>query len=303
MSRTGVVLMTYGAPAGRDDVAAYLARVRGDREPSGELVAEFVARYERIGWSPLVRITRAQAAALEAALGGGWRTAAGMRYSAPSIDDAVGSLGDVGEVVGIVMSPQRSEVLMGGYERALDEACAGRGIPVRVAGAWHREPAFVDALAGRVREAVAEREPDGPIIFTAHSLPRRVFDGEPGYIAQLRETAELVAGQLGLAADRWRWAYQSAGHTREEWLGPDLKELFPVVAASGARDVLVVPVQFLADHLEVLFDLDIAAAAEARAAGLAYRRTRMLNTDPRFIGALAAIARATSRRAALSASP
>ena len=130
------------------------------------------------------------------------------------------------------------------------------------------------------------------MLFTAHSLPQRVFDSEPGYVAQLRETAELVAARLGLAADAWRWAYQSAGHTQEEWLRPDLKELFPEIAAGGAREVLVVPVQFLSDHLEVLFDLDIATAAEAEAHGLRYRRIRMPNTDPRFIAALADVARA-----------
>ena len=142
-----------------------------------------------------------------------------------------------------------------------------------------------------MRDAIAERPPDGPIIFTAHSLPRRVFDAEPGYVAQLRETVDLVAQRLGLDASEWRWAYQSAGHTQEEWLRPDLKELFPELAASGAREILVVPVQFLADHLEVLYDLDVAAAAEAAACGLGYRRIRMPNDDPAFIEALAAIAR------------
>ena len=144
-----------------------------------------------------------------------------------------------------------------------------------------------------MRDALREREPDGPILFTAHSLPRRVFDAEPGYIAQLRETGELVAARLALAPERWRWAYQSAGHTQEEWLRPDLVELFPDLASSGARDIVVVPVQFLADHLEVLYDLDVAAAEQARAAGLRYHRIRMPNSDPLFIGALTEVARQT----------
>lgn len=292
---TGVVLMTYGAPSGAADVPGYLARVRGGKEPAAELVREFVARYERIGWSPLVERTRAQASALEVELGAGWRARAGMRFSAPSIADAVLALEDVGSVVGVVMSPQFSPLLMAGYGRALEEAAAARGTRTTLVRAWHREPAFVDALAALVRDVLAEQDPDGPIVFTAHSLPRRVFDAEPGYVAQLRETAELVAARLGLASGAWRWAYQSAGHTQEEWLRPDLKELFPAIAQGGARDVIVVPVQFLADHLEVLYDLDVATAAEAATHGLRYRRIRMPNTDPRFIAGLADVARRAAR--------
>ena len=290
--------MTYGAPRDAADVPGYLARVRGGREPAPELVSEFISRYERIGWSPLVRITAAQAAALGNALGDAWRVAAGMRFSEPSVRVAVESLGAVEPIVGLILSPQFSPLLMSGYGAALSEAAGG--IPVTLVTAWHREPAFIDALAGLVRDALGEGEPDGPLLFTAHSLPQRVFDSEPGYVAQLLETAELVAQRLGLAGDAWRWAYQSAGHTQEEWLRPDLKELFPEIAASGAREVLIVPVQFLSDHLEVLYDLDVAAAAEAAACGLRYRRIRMPNTDPRFIAALANVARgAVSERSAV----
>jgi ferrochelatase len=129
------------------------------------------------------------------------------------------------------------------------------------------------------------------VLFTAHSLPKRVFESEPEYVAQLRETGDLVAAAADLGPSDWTWAYQSAGHTQEEWLRPDLKELFPDLAAAGHRDVLVAPVQFLADHLEVLYDLDVAAAAEAEAAGIRYHRVPMPNCDPAFIAALAAIAR------------
>jgi ferrochelatase len=120
-----------------------------------------------------------------------------------------------------------------------------------------------------------------------------VFDAEPGDVAQLRETAELVAARAGLGPEAWQWAYQSAGHTQEEWLRPDLKELFPALAAAGHGEVLVAPVQFVADHLEVLYDLDVAAADEARASGLRYRRVEMPNTNAMFIRALAAVARTT----------
>jgi ferrochelatase len=283
---TGVVLMTYGAPRDDADVPAYLTRVIGGRTPSDDLVAKMRERYARIGGSPLVRITEAQARALEAELGPEHRVRAGMRYSAPSIADAVASLGAVERTVGIVMSPQWSPLIMGGYLDALHAAVPG----AHVAGAWHREPAFVAVLADRVRAARAALGPV-PVLLTAHSLPKRVFDAEPDYIEQLRETGTLVAAAAGLSADDWRWAYQSAGHTPEEWLRPDLKELFPGLAADGHRDVLVAPVQFLADHLEVRYDLDVAAAAEAEAAGLRYHRVPMPNDDPAFIRALAAVVR------------
>ena len=290
----GVVLMTYGAPKDPADVAAYLGRVREGKTPSAELIEEMRARYQRIGGSPLVAITCAQAAALECELGTDYRVRAGMRYSDPSIDAAVAELVDQGcaSVVGICLSPQWSPLLMGGYERALRTAIQGHPptVPFTIVGAWHRTPQFIDLLAANIRRSLETLPADAPVLLTAHSLPRRVFEAEPGYIAQLRETADLVAARAGLPPDRWTWAYQSAGHTAEEWLRPDLKELFPAFAAAGHRAVLVAPVQFLADHLEVLYDLDVAARAEAESAGLEYHRVPMPNTDPQFIAALAAVA-------------
>ncbi len=282
-----MILMTYGAPRGRDEVGPYLARIRGGKTPTDDLIAEMTRRYELIGWSPIVERTVAQAEALERELGDGWLVVAGMRYSPPTIGEAVGTLAvaSAERIVGIVMC-------------ALEEAGAAtgaRGVPVTVVHEWHREPAFIDAIAARIDEALA-RMPAAdrvPLLLTAHSLPQRVFDAEPGYVAQLKETADLVAEHAGLEPDRWQWAYQSAGHTAEEWLRPDLKELFPALAAAGHRDVLVVPIQFLADHLEVLYDLDVAAAHEASAAGLRYHRIEMPNTQPAFIRALAAVARGT----------
>ncbi len=299
---TGVVLMTYGAPRDAADVPAYLTRVRGGKTPTPELIAEMRRRYERIGGSPLIGITRAQATALEQELNcspdGRWVVAAGMRFSAPTLAEAVRDIVERGaeRIIGLCLSPQWSAGLMGGYTRGVDEAVEELDVVAThlVIGAWHREPAFLAALATFVSRALArlgEASASVPVVFTAHSLPHRIFEAEPEYIAQLRETALLVAERAGLSADRWEWAYQSAGHTAEEWLRPDLKELFPALAAAGHRDVLVAPVQFLADHLEVLYDLDVAAAEEARAAGLRYHRTAMPNTDPLFIGALAAIVR------------
>jgi ferrochelatase len=292
---TGVLLMTYGAPSDDADLPRYLAAVRGGREPADELVTEMRRRYSLIGGSPLVRITLAQAVALEDELGAGYLAAAGMRFSDPSIADVTRELVERGasRIVGIVLSPQWSPRLMGGYADMLREAASRAGISSVTAQAWYREPAFIAATAARLSEALREADVRTAIVLTAHSLPKRVFDAEPEYVAQLQETADLVAAAAGLERGAWHWAYQSAGHTQEDWLRPDLKEVFPSFAASGSREVLVVPVQFLADHLEVLYDLDVAAADEARASGLRYRRIAMPNTQPSFVRALASVARTT----------
>jgi ferrochelatase len=295
--------MTYGSPASleREDIRGYLARVRGGREPDAELVDEFTRRYRAIGGSPLIEITRGQAAALAATLP--WPVEVGMRFSAPSIADGLRDLarGGVERVAAIVLSPQFSSLLMGGYARSIEEARAelgDRAPQVEMAGAWHLEPAFVAALANRVQEALAlmpldERE-DVAVLMTAHSLPRRVAEQEPAYLAQLRDTAEAVAGKVGIPADRWQFCWQSAGHEPGEWMKPDFADLMPEIAASGRRSVLVVPVQFLADHLEILYDVDIGAREQAERHGLSFHRIRSLNADPGFVEALAAVARRTA---------
>lgn len=292
---TGVVLMTYGAPVDESDLPRYLAAIRGGRAPDAALVREMGRRYAAIGGSPLIARTIEQAAALERELGAGYITAAGMRYSVPTIAEAAGRLVARGasRLVGICMSPQWSPTLMGGYDRALRAAATSCGVRTSIAGAWYREPRFVASLAARITDGLRET-PDATVLLTAHSLPRRVFDTEPSYIAQLRTTGELVAAAASLAPGLWTWAWQSAGHTQEEWLRPDLAEVFPELARSGVREILVAPVQFLADHLEVLYDLDVAAAEQARGAGLHYHRTAMPNSDPAFIRALAAVTRTTA---------
>jgi ferrochelatase len=293
--------MTYGAPSGDADLPRYLSAVRGGRAVDDSLVSEMKRRYERIGGSPLIRITKEQAAALEQELGPAYVASAGMRFSPPSIADAARDVvaRGAGRLVGVCMSPQWSPTLMGGYERELVAAASALGVPAVVAGAWYRERAFIASIAEKVRDALAKR--DSIVILTAHSLPKRVFEAEPDYIAQLKETGALVARAARLRDRRWHWAYQSAGHTQEEWLRPDLVDLFPGIAAAGERDVLVVPVQFLADHLEVLYDLDVAAGEQARAAGLVYRRIEMPNASPAFIRALADVARDAERSLAVRA--
>jgi protoporphyrin/coproporphyrin ferrochelatase len=296
--------MTYGSPASleREDVRAYLARVRGGREPDPELVDEFTRRYQVIGASPLISITRSQAVALGDSLG--WPVEVGMRFSEPSITRGIRALADRGveDVAAIVLSPQFSPLLMGGYGKAIDTArdeLGDQAPQVEVAGAWHDEPAFVTALAERVSDALARLAPDErdavSVLMTAHSLPRRVAEREPGYLTQLRQTAEAVAARAGIAPDRWQFCWQSAGHEPGEWMKPDFADLMPNIAAAGGRTVLVVPVQFLADHLEILYDVEIGAREQAECNGLRFRRIDSLNVHPALIDALAEVARRTVR--------
>jgi ferrochelatase len=305
----GVLLLTYGSAVTAEEVPAYLTSVYRGREPDPALVAEFQRRYRLVGRSPLVDITLAQAAALAGLLDaehgpGGYQVEVGMLHSAPWIDEGVARLAKAGvrRLVGVVLAPQFSPIIMGGYGRAVD-AAAGRLGPeatVTVAGPWHDVPAFLDSLAGRTREALArlaERgQPDVPVVFTAHSLPEAVVERDPGYLAQLAETVDAVVARTGLEPGRWQFAYQSAGHTPEAWLEPDLKDLLPGIRAAGHAGVLVVPLQFLADHLEILYDIDVAAREEAEQAGLAFHRIELPNASPAFIRALAEVVRREEQR-------
>ncbi|MGK2851212.1 MAG: ferrochelatase [Candidatus Limnocylindrales bacterium] len=295
----GVLLMTYGSPSSDDDVERYLTAVRGGRRPDDDLLAEFRRRYEVIGGSPLIERTVEQARALEARLGRGWMVRAAMRFSEPSIATALADLAAAGvrESVGIILSPQFSPLLMGGYPKAIAGAreALGTSAPeVVVAGAWFDEPALVATLGSRVRAGLERLDASGalpvPVLLTAHSLPLRVAQQEPDYLAQLSDSARLVAEAAGLAADRWTFCWQSAGHEPGEWMQPDFADIMPRLAAAGHDRVLVAPIQFLADHLEILYDVEIGARQQAEDAGLRFERIASLNDDPGLIEALASVA-------------
>jgi ferrochelatase len=305
-----VILMTFGSCATPEEVPAYLAHVRGGRPAPDELIKEFQRRYQLVGGSPLIAITAKQAAALEVELrqrhpdGPQFVVSIGMLHSRPFIAEAIDALvaRGVRDVVGVIMSPQYSPYIMGGYHRAVDEACAeqaaqGRVVSAQVAGAWHLNPEFLDALAERVRQALVELPPDVrervPVLLTSHSLPKRVVDREPDYLEQIQQTVRAIVKRVGIADDRWQFAYQSAGHTPEEWLKPDMKDLLPGLKERGHRHVLMVPVQFLADHLEILYDIDVAARDEAESLGIAFHRIESLNQSPKFIQALGTVVEET----------
>ena len=301
--------MTYGSPATLDDIPTYLKNVRGGRPADEALITEFRRRYSLIGGSPLLRITREQAAALQDELhsqqGPGFHVVAGMRFAPPFIEEVIPeAAAGAQQLIGVVMSPQFSPIIMGGYVRALEDAVAGlqrADLDLKIAGDWHLQPLFLQALAERVQQALKRFPPEVrarvPVLLTAHSMPRRVVENEPDYINNLKETAAAVAGLVGLPPERWMFCYQSAGHTPEEWLKPDFADVMPELRAAGHTHVLIAPVQFLADHLEILYDIEIGARLQAETAGITFARTESLNTSPLFIKALATVVHETMGRA------
>lgn len=291
----GVLVMAYGTPASPDDVEAYYTHIRRGRPPPPELLADLRHRYDAIGGiSPLAARTRAQAAAMRAALGDGYVVALGHKHAAPFVEDGVAELVAAGatQVVGLVLAPHYSAMSVGQYhERA---AAAGAGTPYVGIGSWHVHPLLIDLLAERVVVAQARLGvADGAVIetlFTAHSLPERARSlDDPSYPDQLRQTGEAVAAAAGI--DRWRTAWQSAGRTADPWIGPDILDVLRSLPAEGVEAVVVCPAGFVSDHLEVLFDIDIEAAGVAEAAGLRLERTASFNDDPRFVALLAGLVR------------
>jgi protoporphyrin/coproporphyrin ferrochelatase len=289
-----VMLMAYGSPSSPEDVRPYLEDVRGGRPVSDEAVAELVERYRRIGGrSPLDDVTEAQRAALECELE--VPVFVGMKHWRPRIAEAVDAAlaGGATRVIGVVLAPHYSRMSVGEYRERLEDALAERAELVLVES-WHDDTAFVNVLADRVRGT------DAWVVFTAHSLPERIVaDGDP-YREQLLETSRLVAERAGL--ERWSFAFQSASGTGEPWLGPDVLDELERLSADGVEKVLVAPVGFVSDHLEILWDLDIEAREKAGELGLELARIESLNDDPEFIRTLAGIVRRAreEERAAVS---
>ncbi|MGH2675158.1 MAG: ferrochelatase [Actinomycetota bacterium] len=291
----GLLVMAYGTAAGPEDVERYYTDIRGGRPPAPELVEELKGRYEAIGNTfPLDRITREQAAGLEAELNARgrrrWRAFVGYKHSPPFVHETVAGMEAEGirEAFGIVMAPHFARMSIGGYVDRVRRANPNR-LRIHVIESWNVHPSFVEVLSDRVaaaRAALTEAERSNDVvIFSAHSLPARIADEGDPYPDQVRGTAQAVAERLGL--ERWTTAWQSAGRTPEPWLGPSLEEVVAKAAADGHTAVVSCPCGFTADHLEVLYDVDIEAAAAAREAGVRLVRTRSMNADPDFIRAVA----------------
>jgi protoporphyrin/coproporphyrin ferrochelatase len=280
---SAVILMAYGSPERVADVPAYYADIRGGRPIAPEHLDDLVARYRSLGIedaNPLNAITEATRAALEAELG--LPVFTGMKHWTPRIAEAVDAAlaGGASRLVGLVLAPHYSRLSIAGYRTLLDDAAAGRAEVVFVES-WHDDPGFVALLADRIRDT------DAHVVFTAHSLPARILDEGDPYKDQLLETARLVADSAGV--EDWSFSFQSESPTGEPWLGPDILDHLEVLSAHGVEDVLVCPVGFVSDHLEIRWDIDHEAIDKARELGVRLDRIEMPNDDPRFVRALAGI--------------
>ena len=285
MSLTAVVLMAYGSPERLEDVPAYYEDIRGGQPIRPELLADLVERYRRLGIeeeSPLNAVTEETRAALEVELE--LPVFTGMKHWTPRIAEAVerALAGGAETIVGLVLAPHYSRLSIAGYRRQLEAALAGRA-ELRFVDSWHDHPGFIDFLAGRVRGIAAH------VVFTAHSLPARILNEGDPYEEQLLETAELVAERAGLYT--WSFAYQSESDTGEPWLGPDILDHLETLHGRGIEHVLACPIGFVADHLEIKWDLDHEAALGAAELGLRFGRIEMPNAEPAFVAVLSDLVR------------
>lgn len=279
-----VLLIQHGSVEDPAEIPDFVRTIRRGRPTPQSIIDEVTHRWNAIGGSPLLAITQEQARALSERLG--IRVAVGSRLWKPWARDVVAELAKTGvtRVLSLPLAPMSVHV----YNPTTREACAAANVACVEAPAWHDEPALIEAFADVTRSAMVD---DAHVLFTAHSLPTRVIAAGDPYEAQVKRTAELVAAQMGLS--RWSVAFQSQGMDGGDWLGPDLPTAFSTLESQGLREVVVCAIGFLADHTEVLYDLDIEAKAIAEAKGLRFHRASSLNAHPRLIDALESVARRT----------
>ena len=299
-SRTAVMLMAYGTPRTKEEILPYYTDIRRGRPPTDEQLQDLTNRYEAIGGlSPLKQLTEAQRDALKRELDaiapGQYEVFLGLKHASPFIEEAVAEVAKLGfqRIVGLVLAPHYSSYSIGQYIGRVREAAAPHNIEVVGVDSWATEDAFIDFLATDMKKKLAALPERTKVLFTAHSLPQRIIDGGDPYPEELRATAELVAERAGLTRwSQWSIAWQSAGRTPEPWIGPDILEVIDQIAQTRDTDepidgVLVSACGFVADHLEVLYDLDIEAAQHAAKHGLKFARTECVNDNESVMKALA----------------
>ncbi len=290
---SAVLVMAYGTPKDLDDVETYYTDIRRGRPPEPEQLQELTDRYRAIGGkSPLLEITRRQAEGISERVG--IPAYVGQKHAKPFIVDAVARMKSdrIDHAVGLVLAPHYSSMSIGDYSRRAKAAAEATGWDgtIQMIESWHLEPGFIDLLASYCKAALGEIDADPDrtrVVFTAHSLPAAIVRNGDPYPSQLQETADCVASELGLS--QWHIGWQSAGRTEAEWLGPDILTMLDDLANMGEQGVVVCPCGFVADHLEVLYDLDIEAKKRAAELGLAFTRTRSPNDDPGFLDMLAGV--------------
>lgn len=297
----GILLLAYGSPETLDDVEPYFTHIRGGRPPSSEAVVGLKARYRAVGGrTPLLRITREVRHALDRLLNSRageprYRVYFAMKHWHPFTADVMRQMAADGirRVIALPLAPHFSRISIGGYRNGVDSAQTALGYPFEIefVESWHLQPELLELITGSVRRALGEFPDSAEVVtvFTAHSLPERIREWQDPYESHVRETAAAVAARAHLA--EWTVGWQSAGSTGEPWIGPDILDVLRTLAAGGTRHVLQAPIGFVSDHLEILFDIDIEARAEAERLGLGFARTELPNASPAFVRTLAAVIR------------
>jgi len=302
----GVLVMSYGTPESMEGVEAYYTHIRRGHPPTAEQLEDLTSRYRAIvgGVFPLRENTNRQAAALQRTLDelageGAYKCYQGLKHAAPFIEDGVAAMAKDGvkEAVAIVLTPQYSSMSVGGYMKRAKEEAEKRGIRLATVESYHLHPELISALAKRVSEGLdkfGDGRGDTLVLFSAHSLPEKILELKDPYTEQLLETSRAVAGLAGV--ERWQFTWQSAGQTGQPWLGPDILDTLDALAREGTKNVLVAPVGFVSDHLEVLYDIDIEARRFSEERGIRLERIAMLNDDPQYMKALAESVLEASKR-------
>jgi ferrochelatase len=293
-----LLLLAFGGPSSLDEIESFLTRIMKGRKPSPEQVERVKERYRLIGGSsPLLEITRIQARGLEQKLnkkGFSFKSFVGMRYGHPFIEETLKEILRDGilEVVAVPMAPFRSRESTWAYVEEVNrvQKNLGEGLKISFVEGWYRHPLFLKAIQEKVEEGLGEFPPGERkrvhLLFTAHSLPRSIVEKDP----YAREIESSMKGVLeGLEPRPWHMAYQSRGGGPEEWVGPDVELVLETLSKDGVREVLIVPIGFVSDHIEILYDIDIVFRGKAESLGMKLRRTPSLNVSERFIEALATI--------------
>ncbi|HKM79126.1 MAG TPA: ferrochelatase [Candidatus Bathyarchaeia archaeon] len=290
---TAILLMAYGTPSNQNDIEPYLTDIKRGRKPTTAEIEDLKRRYREIGGhSPLQEITAAQASKLESTLnleGIAVPVHFGMKHWHPYISETAQNFlkSGIRRLISLVLAPHYSNMSIGGYKNILQSSLANSQIEIDFIDSWYNSPIYHQAVSEKILKALKKFPSDKQVLFTAHSLPERIItEGDP-YSSQLLSSCEAVAKLSKI--EKWSFAYQSAGHTHEKWLGPDILEALGSIGNSG--NVLVVPIGFVSDHLEILYDIDVEAQTFARARGINLQRTESLNASPAFIAALADIVR------------
>lgn len=292
----GVLIMAYGGPNSLEEIPGYLADIRNGRCTTPAILEEITHNYTLIGGkSPLLEFSTQQVEAVKAKLDPDkFKVYMGMRHWAPWIEDVVGQMIDDGitRAVALVLAPHYSKLSVAKYHaKVADGLEMYRGqIDFEFIDSYHNEPLLIEAFANRVEDGLSrwpeEEQDDVHVIFSAHSLPVRIIKMGDPYDTQLRETAQLVADKAGLPNSQWSWSYQSAGGSPEPWLGPQLEDYIPELAEQGIKNMISIPVGFVSDHVEILFDIDIQAQEAAQESGVRLERPPALNDDPLYIQVL-----------------